>query len=82
MTRYQIYHYNDFDAELATHQLQQPMYVNMHELANLAASRAQEMQLPLPPPPASLTVPGTDKVREQEKKYKIYNILNKYFYHC
>lgn len=38
------------------------MYVNMHELANLAASRAQEMQLPLPPPPASLSTPGTEKV--------------------
>lgn len=45
------------------------MYVNMHELANLAASRAQEMQLPLPPPPASLTAPTTDKVLQ--KKYLI-----------
>ncbi|XP_011874738.1 PREDICTED: MTSS1-like protein isoform X2 [Vollenhovia emeryi] len=53
--------------ELATHQLQQPMYVNMHELANLAASRAQEMQLPPPPPPASLTTPGTDKAEVPEK---------------
>ncbi|XP_031846674.1 uncharacterized protein LOC116433088 isoform X4 [Nomia melanderi] len=53
--------------ELATHQLQQPMYVNMHELANLAASRAQEMQLPLPPPPASLTVSGTEKIEVTEK---------------
>ncbi|XP_067204005.1 protein MTSS 2 isoform X4 [Linepithema humile] len=53
--------------ELATHQLQQPMYVNMHELANLAASRAQEMQLPLPPPPASLAAPGTDKTEVPEK---------------
>ncbi|XP_011255267.1 MTSS1-like protein isoform X3 [Camponotus floridanus] len=53
--------------ELATHQLQQPMYVNMHELANLAASRAQEMQLPLPPPPASLTTPSTDKTEAPEK---------------
>ncbi|XP_077262900.1 uncharacterized protein LOC143897838 isoform X3 [Temnothorax americanus] len=53
--------------ELATHQLQQPMYVNMHELANLAASRAQEMQLPLPPPPASLTAPGTVKTDVPEK---------------
>ncbi|XP_076671698.1 uncharacterized protein LOC143370434 isoform X3 [Andrena cerasifolii] len=53
--------------ELATHQLQQPMYVNMHELANLAASRAQEMQLPLPPPPASLTAPGTEKIEGAEK---------------
>ncbi|XP_076248462.1 uncharacterized protein LOC143188214 isoform X2 [Calliopsis andreniformis] len=53
--------------ELATHQLQQPMYVNMHELANLAASRAQEMQLPLPPPPASLTAPGAEKTEGAEK---------------
>ncbi|XP_014483461.1 PREDICTED: MTSS1-like protein isoform X2 [Dinoponera quadriceps] len=53
--------------ELATHQLQQPMYVNMHELANLAASRAQEMQLPLPPPPTSLTAPGTDKAENPER---------------
>ncbi|XP_017754999.1 PREDICTED: mucin-5AC-like [Eufriesea mexicana] len=53
--------------ELATHQLQQPMYVNMHELANLAASRAQEMQLPLPPPPASLSAPGTEKTEIAEK---------------
>ncbi|XP_076171373.1 uncharacterized protein LOC143148680 isoform X4 [Ptiloglossa arizonensis] len=53
--------------ELATHQLQQPMYVNMHELANLAATRAQEMQLPLPPPPASLAAPGTEKSEVTEK---------------
>ncbi|XP_029177826.1 protein MTSS 2-like isoform X3 [Nylanderia fulva] len=53
--------------ELATHQLQQPMYVNMHELANLAASRAQEMQFPLPPPPASLTTSSTDKTEAPEK---------------
>lgn len=53
--------------ELASHQLQQPMYVNMHELANLAASRAQEMQLPLPPPPASLSAPGTEKTEVTEK---------------
>lgn len=37
------------------------MYVNMHELASLAASRAQEMQqLPPPPPPASSA--SNDKV--------------------
>ncbi|CAK9803717.1 Protein MTSS 1 [Anthophora plagiata] len=53
--------------ELASHQLQQPMYVNMHELANLAASRAQEMQLPLPPPPALLSAPGTEKTEVTEK---------------
>ncbi|XP_011696885.1 PREDICTED: MTSS1-like protein isoform X4 [Wasmannia auropunctata] len=54
--------------ELASHQLQQPMYVNMHELANLAASRAQEMQLPLPPPPAPLAAPGTDKTTDVPEK--------------
>ncbi|XP_046597748.1 uncharacterized protein PB18E9.04c isoform X1 [Neodiprion lecontei] len=52
--------------ELTTHQLQQPMYVNMHELANLAASRAQEMQhLPPPPPPTSSAV--SDKADAPEK---------------
>ncbi|XP_043498540.1 protein MTSS 2 isoform X3 [Polistes fuscatus] len=53
--------------ELVTHQLQQPMYVNMHELANLAASRAQEMQFPLPPPPSSMPASGNDKVEGTEK---------------
>ncbi|XP_078049641.1 uncharacterized protein LOC144476484 isoform X5 [Augochlora pura] len=53
--------------ELVTHQFQQPMYVNMHELANLAATRAQEMQLPLPPPPASLSASGTEKTEVTEK---------------
>ncbi|XP_018342842.1 PREDICTED: MTSS1-like protein isoform X4 [Trachymyrmex septentrionalis] len=57
--------------ELASHQLQQPMYVNMHELANLAASRAQEMQLPPPPPLASLTTSGTDKVYEKSDKIEV-----------
>ncbi|XP_046745166.1 uncharacterized protein PB18E9.04c isoform X2 [Diprion similis] len=52
--------------ELTTHQLQQPMYVNMHELANLAASRAQEMQqLPPPPPPTSGAI--SDKADAPEK---------------
>ncbi|XP_015190180.1 PREDICTED: MTSS1-like protein isoform X2 [Polistes dominula] len=53
--------------ELVTHQHQQPMYVNMHELANLAASRAQEMQFPLPPPPSSMPASGNDKVEGTEK---------------
>ncbi|XP_076171370.1 uncharacterized protein LOC143148680 isoform X2 [Ptiloglossa arizonensis] len=35
--------------------------------ANLAATRAQEMQLPLPPPPASLAAPGTEKSEVTEK---------------
>ncbi|XP_015109867.1 protein MTSS 2 isoform X2 [Diachasma alloeum] len=38
--------------DLGNHQ-QQPMYVNMHELANLAANRAQEMQLPAAGPAAT-----------------------------
>ncbi|XP_066592789.1 protein MTSS 2 isoform X2 [Prorops nasuta] len=52
--------------ELGGHQLVQPMYVNMHELANLAASRAQEMHFPLPPPPAT-TTPGNEKTEATEK---------------
>ncbi|CAG2062389.1 unnamed protein product, partial [Timema podura] len=36
---------------------QQPMYVNMHELASLAASKAQEMSLPPPPPELTNTTP-------------------------
>ena len=67
MIRYETYRCNG-PVELASHQLQQPMYVNMHELANLAASRAQEMQLPPPPPLASLTTSGTDKVYEKSDK--------------
>ncbi|XP_015600839.1 MTSS1-like protein isoform X2 [Cephus cinctus] len=53
--------------ELASHQHQQPMYVNMHELASLAASRAQEMQLPLPPPPSNAPGPTADKTDSTEK---------------
>jgi hypothetical protein len=32
------------------------MYVNMHELATMAASKAQEMNFP-PPPPELITIP-------------------------
>ncbi|XP_044003902.1 protein MTSS 2 isoform X2 [Aphidius gifuensis] len=40
--------------ELGNHQLaQQPMYVNMHELANLAANKAQEMHIPAAVPTLS-----------------------------
>lgn len=35
----------------------QPTYVNMHELASMAANKAQEMNLP--PPPAEFTTPPT-----------------------
>lgn len=41
----------------------QPTYVNMHELANMAASKAQELNLP--PPPVDFVVPPpatTEKV--------------------
>lgn len=40
--------------ELGNHPLaQQPMYVNMHELANLAANKAQEMHIPAAEPTLS-----------------------------
>lgn len=38
----------------------QPMYVNMHELASMAATKAQEMNLP--PPPEFLANTAADKV--------------------
>lgn len=37
----------------------QPTYVNMHELANMAANKAQEMNLP--PPPAEFTSPPANE---------------------
>ena len=42
----------------------QPMYVNMHELATMAASKAQEMSFP-PPPPELINIPPEtqEKVR-------------------
>lgn len=36
----------------------QPTYVNMHDLANMAANKSQEFNLP--PPPAEFTTPGTE----------------------
>lgn len=44
----------------------QPMYVNMHELASLAASKAQEMNFPPPPPELTNELP-TDKTEVPEK---------------
>uniref|UniRef100_A0A1B6CYE7 IMD domain-containing protein n=1 Tax=Clastoptera arizonana TaxID=38151 RepID=A0A1B6CYE7_9HEMI len=44
----------------------QPMYVNMHELANLAATKAQEMNFP-PPPPELASDPQTEKTEVTEK---------------
>jgi hypothetical protein len=43
----------------------QPMYVNMHELATLAATKAQEMNFP-PPPPELVNIPpeNQDKVSD------------------
>lgn len=37
---------DDFSGERIT----QPTYVNMYELASMAASKAQEMHFPPPPP--------------------------------
>ncbi|KAH1007882.1 hypothetical protein HUJ04_005062 [Dendroctonus ponderosae] len=57
-------------AATKTIQPQQPTYVNMHELANMAADKAQQAQVqqnqPLPPPPAEFISPpekpeGTEK---------------------
>lgn len=45
---------------------QPPMYVNMSELASMAASKAQEMAIHLPPPPPELT-DTIDKVENTEK---------------
>lgn len=54
--------------ELPTHPFQQPMYVNMHVLANLAATRAQEMHLPLPTDPPNLaTMSLTDEKTESKE---------------
>lgn len=58
-------HYNYYYLRVLT-ALPQPTYVNMHELASMAASKAQEMALPPPPveftaaqPPATpVTVEG------------------------
>ena len=49
---------------------QQPMYVNMHELASLAASRAQEM---LPPPPPPPTVPSETTTTETITEIKVWS---------
>ncbi|GLV36290.1 missing-in-metastasis [Carabus blaptoides fortunei] len=44
----------------------QPMYVNMHELASMAASKAQEMNLPPPPPEFTTHIAGADKTPTAE----------------
>ncbi|XP_021933252.1 mucin-3A [Zootermopsis nevadensis] len=46
----------------------QPMYVNMHELATMAATKAQEMNFP-PPPPELVNIPpeNQDKTEPGEK---------------
>lgn len=43
------------------------MYVNMHELASMAASKAQEMNLPPPPPEFTSAQQPTAAVPEGEK---------------
>ncbi|XP_014255401.1 MTSS1-like protein isoform X2 [Cimex lectularius] len=43
----------------------QPMYVNMHELASLAASKAQEMNFPPPPPPSQEAPAEANKKNEK-----------------
>ncbi|XP_054278947.1 protein MTSS 1 isoform X3 [Macrosteles quadrilineatus] len=45
----------------------QPMYVNMHELASMAASKAQEMVFP-PPPPELSSDHHPEKTEGQEKE--------------
>lgn len=59
----------------------QPTYVNMHELASMAASKAQELNLP--PPPADFITPTaptpTEKVRSENPNslnYYMYDFLN------
>nr|CAD7431101.1 unnamed protein product [Timema monikensis] len=47
---------------------QQPMYVNMHELASLAASKAQEMSLPPPPPELTNATPDNHEKTEGGEK--------------
>ncbi|PSN34188.1 hypothetical protein C0J52_23020 [Blattella germanica] len=46
----------------------QPMYVNMHELATMAATKAQEMNFP-PPPPELINIPpeNQEKTEQGEK---------------
>lgn len=42
----------------------QPMYVNMHELATLAATKAQEMNFP-PPPPELINIPPENQEKTE-----------------
>lgn len=44
--------------------ISQPTYVNMHELASMAANKAQAQDAAsnLPPPPAEFTAPSNEKV--------------------
>lgn len=44
--------------------ISQPTYVNMHELASMAANKAQTQDpINLPPPPAEFTTPSNEKVQ-------------------
>ncbi|GFG33978.1 hypothetical protein Cfor_04854, partial [Coptotermes formosanus] len=42
----------------------QPMYVNMHELATMAATKAQEMNFP-PPPPELINIPPENQEKTE-----------------
>lgn len=42
----------------------QPMYVNMHELATMAATKAQEINFP-PPPPELITIPPENQEKTE-----------------
>ena len=44
----------------------QPMYVNMHELATMAATKAQEMNFP-PPPPELINIPPENQEKVSDK---------------
>ncbi|KAL0278814.1 UNVERIFIED_CONTAM: hypothetical protein PYX00_000514 [Menopon gallinae] len=53
-------------ARLSAETNQPPMYVNMSELASMAAHKAQEMAMNLPPPPPELTE-HTERTESNEK---------------
>lgn len=44
---------------------QVPTYVNMHELASMAASKAQEMTFLPPPPPELVSGPTSNEVQDK-----------------
>ena len=58
------------------------MYVNMHELATMAATKAQEMNFP-PPPPELINIPPenqekvSDKWPDNSKLSKLFSFIRK-----